>query len=232
MQTEEEYFVPLTDQRVFGAGIKRKRVNFVSASASSPITPTPSSIEAPSERYLSIVLKDSQNIQRGKDDKNLKMTCTIDASPSKESMRPTICSICHLLIPLSPEVAVTTRTHETSLAHQVCLTHSHPPSCLDRARPGLKYLSSYGWDPDSRVGLGSASDGILKPIKGKLKCDTVGLGMCLKGGKQFTPSKAEKLDAGRVRNEEERAKIKGDILRNMFYQSDDVQKYLRGVEVD
>lgn len=56
---DDEYEIPLRDQRYFGAGIKRKRIQFVSstsqeaASTSLPTTPSTSA----ADRYLSIVLK-------------------------------------------------------------------------------------------------------------------------------------------------------------------------------
>ncbi|MCJ1472271.1 hypothetical protein MMC13_000918 [Lambiella insularis] len=223
MQVEDEYFVPLQDQRVFGAGIKRKRVNFIPAAPPPSAQPTSHTIKAPAERYLSVVFKNFEDTQPRKDNDNKR---TVGAIPTNESAQRTICSICHLPVQLSAEISITSRPHEASLAHQVCLTHSHPPSHLDRARPGLKYLSAYGWDPDSRAGLGAASDGILVPIKGKPKNNTVGLGADVEGINNTIPSRSQKLDAGKLRKEAEKEKRKAHRLREMFYRNDDVEKYL------
>ena len=90
-------------------------------------------------------------------------------------------------------------------------------------------MSSYGWDPDSRLGLGATGAGIRIPIKGTPKNDTADLGVDTKGdGKKrvVTAKKIEKLDAGRVRKEEERGRRKGERLREMFYRNDDVERYL------
>lgn len=44
----------------------------------------------------------------------------------------------------------------------------------------MRYLSSYGWDPDSRLGLGATGrEGIREPVRTRPKNDTVGLGMNL-----------------------------------------------------
>lgn len=145
-----------------------------------------------------------------------------------------------------------TRPHEASLAHQLCLTHSHPPSHLDRTRHGMRYLSAYGWDPDSRVGLGMPGrEGIREPVKGRLKVDTVGLGVdvdndvdgedgAVEGSRRKKREEErrkrrtaiekgrveKKLNAKEVRKGDLESRKRGDRLREMFYQSDDVQKYL------
>jgi hypothetical protein len=100
------------------------------------------------------------------------------------------------------------------LAHQVCLTHSHPPSHLDRNRKGLAYLSSYGWDPDARVGLGASGQGIQYPIKSKPKDDKLGIGVVLpKEADRRKKEKVEKLDAGKIRKLHEKDKKKAERLR-------------------
>ncbi|OCK86432.1 hypothetical protein K432DRAFT_1381 [Lepidopterella palustris CBS 459.81] len=208
---DDNYTLPLADQRVFGAGLKRKRVKFVPAS-----TESATSISKPwdgasmAEQYLSIVLP-----------KDLESD---SASPSVPKSQ-TVCDICNL--PVTP--GNKTVPHEASLAHQICLEHSHPPSAIDRTRKGLSYLESYGWDPDSRAGLGASGDGILYPIKAKEKRDTVGLGLKLKSSKtgdSVAKKKPEKLDAGGVRKSEAEAKKKHQKLQQMFYQNDDVLRYL------
>ncbi|KAK1140035.1 hypothetical protein N8T08_010944 [Aspergillus melleus] len=260
---DEDYFLPVEDQRVFGAGISRKRVNFVRSSDHELNTTRTSSAPAPStqtgpsiaNKYLSIVLSKSQSSGSTTPDTSTPPPSTFDPnatqsappSPSASSQphdAPAArCEVCQL--PLAENAdgssgATENRPHEASLAHQVCLTHSHPPSHLDRSRHGLRYLSAYGWDPDGRRGLGAPGrEGILEPLKGRLKVDTVGLGAEgdpeESGKKPKTNSRApvakvEKLNAKQVRKGHADAKKRGDRLREMFYQNDDVQKYLSGGE--
>ncbi|RMJ21906.1 G-patch domain protein, partial [Aspergillus sp. HF37] len=192
MSDEEDYFLPLEDQRVFGAGIRRKRVPFVRSSEHELNTTTSTSTTAPqtpdagtsiASKYLSIVLpKDArpQTTTPSQQEQEHKQTRSASAPPSST------CEVCNLPIPpasgpppeegegrSNDQVQPQGRRHEASLAHQLCLAHSHPPSHLDRSRPGLRYLSAYGWDPDRRVGLGvPGREGIREPVKGRMKADT------------------------------------------------------------
>lgn len=245
MSDDEDYFLPVEDQRVFGAGIRRKRVPFVRSSehelnTTNATTTAPNTgIPGPSiaDKYLSIVMPKST---------------TSDITRTTAEQKPATCEVCNL--PLYPSSTTTTTTiddnhnkpHESSLAHQLCLTHSHPPSHLDRTRQGLRYLSSYGWDPDSRVGLGAPGrEGIREPIKGRLKADTVGLGADgdsddeeserkiglkrrerEKKAEKSRPARVEKLNAKEVRRGDLEARRRGEKLKEMFYQREDVQKYL------
>lgn len=290
---DEDYFLPLEDQRVFGAGIKRKRVPFVRPSdhgtlsttadqaSSSAVRQTSEPATSVADRYLSIVLPKRRQLEKNQkldsqedklrdetasappslggttttspallppegeespDDKK-KNTITHDETVVV-SQQQKICDVCNLpLTETTTSSRVTTdgdkpRTpHEASIAHQVCLTHSHPPSHLDRARHGFRYLASYGWDPDSRLGLGAPGrEGIREPIKPKVKHDTFGLGMQIdpeavaaaQKKKQQQQEQRQKLNAKQVRLREMEAKKKSDKLREMFYRSDDVQRYLGG----
>jgi hypothetical protein len=163
-----------------------------------------------------------------------------------------LCELCNLPLSAPPSVdspadAETTATdkkkrgvpHEASIAHQVCLEHSHPPSHLDRTRHGLRYLAAYGWDPDSRVGLGVAGrTGIREPIKQRAKNDTIGLGMAVDHKNNTATAKQklrkqqqeqrQKLNAKQVRGAQLADRKKGDQLRELFYRSDDIQRYLGG----
>ncbi|EON61258.1 hypothetical protein W97_00471 [Coniosporium apollinis CBS 100218] len=218
---DETYIVPLKDQRIFGAGIKRKRVQFVPSSTPSATSLPNTSINTTSlgDTYMSIVLSKSP-------------TPAADTPPPEPADPPTgpaitkTCDICKLPIGSDSK----TVPHEASIAHQLCLEHSHPPSAIDRTRKGLSYLQAYGWDPDSRVGLGASGDGILAPIKAKEKRDTVGLGvetLSTKEKKAFVAKdKVRKLHAGEVRKREEESRRKGQKLQQMFYMDDNVQKYL------
>ncbi|EEQ30748.1 hypothetical protein McanMca71_000569 [Microsporum canis] len=252
---DDEYSIP----QGFGAGIKRKRVPFVpsrdtatlSTTTSAPATvsssPTPggSSIAA---KYLSIVLPSSSQSDTG--------------SPGNTSSDTELCEVCRLPLKAIPKQLnqgderepkasasepPDTIPHEASLAHQVCLPHSHPPSAVDRTRAGYKYLSSYGWDPDARSGLGPTGSGIQIPLKPKMKNDTVGLGVGSwrdeaedHGGKRQKrklkqlrekeeadkAKNARKLNAKQVRLQEEEKKRHGEKLRDVFYRTEDMEKYL------
>lgn len=270
---DEDYFLPLEDQRVFGAGIRRKRVPFVrssehelnTTSASTGTSRDSGQAAGPSiaDRYLSIVLPKTQE--------------PVEESGTSSTEETHICEICNLPLPsttqdpdaMEPETETDTDTntntdkearikelqkkHAASLAHQVCLTHSHPPSHLDRTRHGLRYLSAYGWDPDSRLGLGAAGrEGIREPIRGRLKVDTVGLGVRDSRDEDAAGSGVmgerkrkererriresvegrrakvgkQKLNAKEVRKGDVEAKKRGERLQEMFYQKEDLGKYL------
>jgi hypothetical protein len=123
--------------------------------------------------------------------------------------------------------------HESSIAHQVCLEHSHPPSHLDKDHVGLRYLKGYGWDPDNRKGLGARQEGIRIPVKAKEKNDTVGLREQNDEEDEKAPrrraAKKEdpmiRLDAGKVRKQELQAKKRAEKLRATFY-GPDLKQYL------
>ncbi|EKG19224.1 hypothetical protein MPH_03484 [Macrophomina phaseolina MS6] len=221
---DETYTIPIKDQRYFGAGLKRKRVKFVPASSPATHQPT-SSGSAISDLYLSIVGggKNAEPSHAGSSkasgDGEPQSSTHGDAAATESappSPAPENCDICKL--PLG-------EGHESSLAHQVCLQHSHPPSAIERSRKGLSFLQAQGWDPDSRKGLGKGGEGILYPIKLKEKKDTVGLGMHVP--KNGAPkARVEKLGAKEVRRNEEQGKKRREQLQRMFYMNDDVLRYL------
>ncbi|KAK2745481.1 ATPase with role in protein import into the ER [Onygenales sp. PD_40] len=240
---DDEYFLPLEDQRVFGAGIKRKRVPFVPSSeavlSTSKDTSGTSSIQSPQsepssigDKYLSIVLSSSGARNSNPDSSLARSKSTPPSALPSESNSALTCEICRLPLssapPRSKDDGNTAQPHEASLAHQVCLPHSHPPSAIDRTRTGYKYLSTQGWDPDSRLGLGARGQGIQIPIKIKVKNDTLGLGIKppKPNERPAKVKKEEKLNAKQVRKMEQESKHKGDKLREMFYSREDVEKYL------
>jgi len=234
----DEYEIPLQDQRIFGAGIKRKRVKFV-PSSNAITNPLPTSVhgtQSAGDLYLSIVLP--------REAAENKVDCddTQEVMPVR-SDQVHRCEVCNLSLSLDEKDVVamidkdgnpTTskgRPHEASIAHQVCLDHSHPPSHLDRNRKGLALLSSYGWDPDARVGLGAQGQGIQFPIKAKEKNDKLGIGVVLPKDKDLERMKRVrevKLDAGKVRKMAEKEKRRTEKLREAFYMSEDVERYLGG----
>lgn len=239
--SDDEYTIPLQDQRVFGAGLKRKRVHFVPSSTpkdSIPTAPkaTSSSTKSVADLYLNLVLP-----------KSSQTTSESSGTPNIETPLATVetCEICHLPIADNDEnegdgepgvIKKKFKPHEASLAHQVCLTHSHPPSHIDRTRKGLSILSTYGWDPDSRLGLGSQGQGIQFPIKPNSKKDAndkMGLGLVvpkevLKDARTTAEwkKKGQKLDAKKVREMEAKGRRERVKMQEMFYGSGDVERYL------
>ncbi|GKT47455.1 uncharacterized protein ColSpa_07636 [Colletotrichum spaethianum] len=225
----EEEDVPLHHRRPFGAGIQRKPIQFVKASdpnlrTTEPVKTTKSGSSV-GDFYLSLVLPSEKK------------------ETEAEKPEAQMCAVCAL--PLGKDDAVeevgkdgsssskdktTRQKHEASIAHQVCLTHSHPPSALDRSRMGLTYLSSHGWDPDSRKGLGAVGQGIQYPLKTKPKEDKYGLGLNipkdLKSRVEKTKQKPQTLDAKKCRKKAEEDKKKAERLRQMFYGSEAMDRYL------
>ncbi|ROT41836.1 hypothetical protein SODALDRAFT_326022 [Sodiomyces alkalinus F11] len=224
----EDYDVPLQHKRPFGAGIRRKKVEFVRASdhdlKTLPDTRPASSGASVADMYLSLVLPEDKNGE------------SREGAQQKGPSETPVCTVCKL--PLEKEstagkerdLGINARQrHEASIAHQVCLEHSHPPSALDRSRMGLNYLSSYGWDPDARRGLGPSGQGIQFPLKPKPKDDTLGLGLKVPKdlrGRIEKKKQPERLDAKKSRQVAEADRQKGEKLREMFYGNYDVAKYL------
>ena len=227
--SDDEYEIPLQDQRVFGAGLKRKRIHFVPSTTSSSGT-IPSQPAAGSatvgDRYLNLVLSKATSTKPATPNSSYTSPPNKDSLPD-DSASPLLCEICSLPLPSSATQPL--HPHEATLAHQVCLQHSHPPSHLDRSRLGLRYLQSRGWDPDSRLGLGVEGQGIQFPLKVKPKDDKMGLGLLFPGKKGAGLVKKgvkEKLDAGKVRKLEERDRRKKERLQELFYRSEDLDRYL------
>ena len=231
---DDEYEVPLRDQRVFGAGLKRKRVKFVPSSSneatvrSLPTTP----FESAAERYLSVVFNKSASAERPASAPPNDHEASRESPDGKEELTPadgedvhTTCDICGQQI-ASKDATV---AHQSSIAHQICLKHSHPPSHLDRRRKGLAVLENQGWDADSRRGLGADGQGILHPIRATENPEKAGLGMDPRDLKVVAKQKPAKLDAGKIRQMEKDGKKKAAKLRDAFYRSESMEKYL-GVE--
>lgn len=225
---DEDYHLPLQDQRVFGAGIKRKRVPFVRAESQPAPAPAPAQThpdgQSLGDRYLAIVLP--QGLDRVSENPERAVDTKQGGSPSHEE---SVCAVCRLPITVKLSATLASRAHEASLAHQVCLTHSDPPSHLDRGHVGLRYLSSYGWDPDARRGLGPSGTGIRVPVKGKVKHDTVGLGVKdverVRVRVQKEASQKIPLSAKQTKRQEAADKERDRKLRDAFY-GRDLEAYL------
>ncbi|KAI9798000.1 MAG: hypothetical protein M1825_005663 [Sarcosagium campestre] len=263
---EDEYTLLSKDQRVFGAGIKRKRVAFV---PSAPIADKERSgtLESASEStypsgavarrsvadgYLSLVLPHSERASRGSEEATTPNLTIVGGriQSAEEAMTPDShrgdrCHICGLpteqgddheledgtdVHPGRVEARKGSQQHDETLAHQVCLAHSSPPSHIDRRRKGLRYLSTLGWDPDARRGLGSQGQGIREPIKTNVKWDKLGVGMKVSKEKALAAAmkrtKERRLGAKEVRKMEEREKQGRAGLMETFYGNSELEKYL------
>lgn len=229
--SDDEDTIEQGSRTSFGTGIRQKPIEFVRARSEEASTRSTSHLTtSSSDRYLSIVLKDggskSELGSTGSKVTSQLSDCSADQAPGVQNI---LCEICQL--PLSPQGedrAPSATPHEATITHMVCMEHSHPPSHLDRNRQGLKYLSSYGWDPDSRLGLGAAGKGIRAPIKAKLKHDTVGLGVKLDDVKHVQQKKVQSLNAKQARRKDLEDRRKREKLQEMFYRNDDVERYLGG----
>jgi hypothetical protein len=243
MSDDETYEIPLQDQRIFGAGIKRQRVKFIPSTEASfgsePVQVTGS--KSVSDLYLGLVLPGDLKTSNGISTPTSLSDVHVTPGPAcQEENESRVCDVCKLPLSSNPaseadpsptprSPSSKPRPHEASLAHQVCLTHSYPPSHLDRNRKGLTYLTSYGWDPDSRLGLGASGQGIQFPIKTKPKDDKMGIGVVLpKEAERRRKEKPTKLDAGKVRKLQEKDRKKAEKLREVFYGNDDIERYLGG----
>ncbi|OMP88082.1 hypothetical protein BK809_0002839 [Diplodia seriata] len=214
---DETYTIPIKDQRYFGAGLKRTRVQFVPASSPATLQPSASG-PAVSDLYSSIVgggRNTEPRSEQGSSSSGGGGGSSDGQGHAQSTPEAERCAICNL--PLA-------EGHESSLAHQVSLQHSHPPSVIERSRKGLSFLQAQGWDPDGRKGLGKGGEGILHPIKLKKKQDTVGLGCRVP--KNASTHKVEKLNAKETRQSEEALKKRHQRLQNLFYKSDDTLRYL------
>ncbi|ETS82620.1 hypothetical protein PFICI_04496 [Pestalotiopsis fici W106-1] len=215
---DDEAEMPLHSKRAFGAGLHRRPIAFVPAKAGGLATTREPAAPARSiaDFYLEMVLPKDGNSGSSTPDAAPVLVCEVCQLPMEEE-DPTESQ------PGKPSV----RRHEASLAHQVCITHSHPPSALDRSRMGLSVLQSQGWDPDSRKGLGAVEQGIQYPIKAKEKRDNLGIGVKVpKNLETYKKEKPQKLDAGKVRKMAAEDKKRRDRLQRQFYGNGELEKYL------
>ncbi|QPH17996.1 hypothetical protein C2857_002945 [Epichloe festucae Fl1] len=213
--------IPLHHKKPFGAGLKRKRVEFVRATetdngiaASTQASPN----SAVGDLYASIVLGGDER------PKSASAPATRLGTPRAESStmdaKTSICAVCSLSITTSA------KEHEASVAHQVNMPHAHPPSALDRSRMGLRALESLGWDPDARRGLGRQGEGVRYPIKVKAKDDTLGIGATVaEKVKQEEPPR--KLTGKELKAAMARDKQRAERLQAEIYGRVDVESYIR-----
>lgn len=207
---DDEDDVRLEYKKPFSSGLRRKLIQFVPA--------TPEGIPSTEQnRAISTSAKSIEDIYL-----NIVMPRDTASAPPENPVSHRICELCQL--PLDEGAAA---SHETSIAHQVCLEHSHPPSALDRSRMGLAVLQSQGWDPDARKGLGASQQGVQYPIKAKQKEDTLGIGVQVpKDLEKWKKEKPQKLDAAKVRKKVAEDKKRREKLQRQFYGNPDIEKYL------
>ncbi|EFY89992.1 G-patch domain protein, putative [Metarhizium acridum CQMa 102] len=219
----EDDEIPLHHKKPFGSGLKRKKIEFVRATESDDgkaAVPKPRAATAIGDLYASIVLGDGQVSSASAP---ATTTASPQPGPSNEG-EPDICPVCSLPITTS------LKEHGASLAHQVSMPHSHPPSALDRSRMGLRALKSQGWDPDARRGLGVEGEGVRYPIKTKAKDDNLGIGAAelLESQKQEPREPPpRKLTGKELKEAMAKEKQRAERLQAEIYGRVDVESYLR-----
>lgn len=222
--------VPLHHRKPFGSGLRRNEIKFVAASNEHPEVAkqqkNKSNGKSISDFYLNMVLK---------------KPASTEATTEKEAAKAPVCEICSMPVSAATDDNTSSGTatnsknrkptgpHEASIAHQVCLAHSHPPSALDRSRMGLTVLAAQGWDPDSRAGLGLEGQGTQFPVKVKPKEDRLGVGVVVP--KHGGPAKKERekpklLDAKKVRKMAAEDRKRADKLQRELFGRADLDKYL------
>lgn len=228
---EEAEDVPLHHLKPFGSGLRRNEIKFVPASnEDSTITQQTNSKSSGlnvRDFYLDMVLKKTTSDGE---------TSTKPASETEETDTE-VCEVCKM--PLTSTSSTNSKFektsgsgnsshHEASIVHQVCLTHSHPPSALDRNRMGLSVLEAAGWDPDARTGLGAAGQGVQYPIKVKPKEDRLGVGVVVPKDFQVKKQKEKPkmLDAKKVRKMAVEDRKRTDQLQQQIFGRVDLEKYL------
>ena len=252
-EDDPEYNIPLQHKRPFGSGLKRKRVVFVPAS-SGGLNSTGEESTRPggpsksvADLYLSLVLPPqdgSSSDRNGRD----AVGIAHPPEPAAAAEPAVVCEVCQFPLdegagePKGAGPSPATRPHEASIAHQVCMSHSHPPSALDRSRMGMGVLRSQGWDPDARRGLGASQQGIQFPLKARPKDDTLGIGAeaprDLSAPADNSRKKKKKgegqkkarqtYDAKRVRKMVADDRRRTERLRERIFGNSDVEKYLGG----
>ncbi|KAH6635384.1 hypothetical protein B0J18DRAFT_472492 [Chaetomium sp. MPI-SDFR-AT-0129] len=235
--------IPLEHQRPFGSGLHRRPIAFVSASGPGTLQsvdanrPTPKPQPNVADIYLSMVLSEDSRSQSAPPSTTAppppKPSTPAPNSDSPQGIEET-CPVCRLPL-TTPSDSSDKNTdpskptpHTQSLAHQLCLPHSHPPSALDRTRMGLSYLAAHGWDPDARSGLGAAQQGIAYPVKAKVKDDVLGVGMVVSKREKEGAKKngGRLLDAGKVRKMVGEERRRGERIREELFGDGRVERYL------
>ena len=221
---------------------KRRRIEFVSPSttnAGNVKKPTSNGLES-HDLYYSIIypgMNDAMVFSQNSDPTvNAKVmtsgdptTTTNEASdfrpvPQDLEYVPACCVVCGHPRRVDESIG----QHEVSFVHQLCKSHSHPPSAIDRRGKGFTYLSAHGWDPDERLGLGASGEGRLHPIQPKVKKGKDGIGVVReeKDGQKGQEEPPVRLTVEGMRKLEIREKKKHEKLQHLFSGNDDVNRHL------
>lgn len=91
---DDTYEIPLQDQRVFGAGIKRKRVKFVPSSTPSTPLETTTSAKSVSNLYLSLVLP--KEVTSTEMDKAPTLSANLEDLAGDRISESSLCEVCKL----------------------------------------------------------------------------------------------------------------------------------------
>ncbi|VUC33340.1 unnamed protein product [Clonostachys rosea] len=229
---EEEEDIPLHHKKPFGSGLKRKKIEFVRATEPDETAATASAsrikASAIGDLYASIVLGPS-SASSGTPTPTPEVVGEGEAEGAtpQDASDQTICPVC--LLPITTSIS----KHNASLAHQVSLEHSHPPSALDRSRMGLKALEAQGWNPDARRGLGKEGEGMRYPIKVSAKEDNLGIGATIPEVKEGEAkvAKEKPMSVKELKAAQAKDRTKTEKLQREIFGSVDVDKYLkRGAE--
>ncbi|CAH0050296.1 unnamed protein product [Clonostachys solani] len=228
-EEEEEEDIPLHHKKPFGSGLKRKKIEFVRATEpdETAVAASASRVKASAigDLYASIVLGQS-SASSGTPTPTPEVVAEAAAAGGvtpQETSNQTICPVC--LLPITTSIS----KHNASLAHQVSLEHSHPPSALDRSRMGLKALEAQGWNPDARQGLGREGEGMRFPIKVSAKEDNLGIGATIPEMKEGEVKvvKEKPMSVKELKAAQAKEKTKTEKLQREIFGSVDVDKYLK-----
>ncbi|CAI4212574.1 unnamed protein product [Parascedosporium putredinis] len=221
---------PLQHQKPFGAGFQRRQKSPLSA----PSTPRPRrrKLRRPlsAGRGAATTAAASRSLSSSSTRAPVPPSVLLgEEEEEEEEPAAGLCSVCGLTL---DDGNGAPGKHEASIAHQVCLAHSHPPSALDRRRMGFRHLASRGWDADARLGLGAQGAGILNPLQPRQKVDKGGIGLpasvaqAREAAKKQREEKRKKLSVKEMRKLQAEEKKKAAWLHDMFYAKDDVLKHL------
>ncbi|KAL1896930.1 hypothetical protein Cpir12675_002578 [Ceratocystis pirilliformis] len=226
--------IPLCLKTPFSSGIRRQKVAFVKASLPGDLPDNHRSTKTGdsnvSDLYLQLVAGAGSASEKVTDYENELESPEPASATTASTSEVTMCDVCKITVDTS-QGHNRWNEHEASVAHELSLPHSHPPSALDRSRMGLGYLKSYGWDPDSRRGLGVAEQGMQYPIKAKVKDGNLGIGykdssVGVGTGTGVSKAKPHVLTARERHRARQKEQETARRLHEEFFYNDDVLRYL------
>ncbi|QIW99662.1 hypothetical protein AMS68_005180 [Peltaster fructicola] len=230
--SDDEYEIPLVDQRYFGAGIKRKRIRFVTAQPAQDKESSLSRGQLTAEKYLAIVMGPKEKCvdvaqtneslkSRGKDEHQ----DIVETNSTPTSVRNTLCKTCLTYIDLADP-----QQHELSREHQRYQSRVRPSYHIDRQSKAFAMLQAQGWDPDEAPGLGPSGEGLTHPIIPSGRPERLGLGA--NPAEEKAKPKPAKLDVKQSRELAEQTHREKAKLWGLFNRSEELDKYLGTRELD